>query len=272
MRNRTREKFELFLLLSVLLHLVLLILFREGFFIPQTSKVSTEVELILAPPHQIADIAKPLKEEKPDQAKFMGLYDTRADQEQVARTPLHHRRVIHPSEKLRSSREEEVAKGKKVAEKNEKGGKGEYVMRRPEEKGDSPKVKETLSSEEAFPEDFYPDYKVGDHTYLNVLRYPNVAYFVRLKKIFKMTFDPVSALRESTYQISRGQIEVVLGVSVDRTGRLSQIGLLRSSGISRYDQEALRTIRDSSPFAAPPQEFLDASGQLRMSWTFTVYL
>jgi len=124
------------------------------------------------------------------------------------------------------------------------------------------------------PEDYFHDYKIGDHTYLNVFKYPKVAYFVRLKKVFRTRWNPVPALRASmmTAQVSRGQVEVVLGVTVDPTGKLAELQMIRSSGLPLYDQEALQTIRDSSPFASPPAELLDNTQKLRMAWTFTVYL
>ena len=124
------------------------------------------------------------------------------------------------------------------------------------------------------PEDFFPDYKIGDHTYLNVLRFPNVQYFVRLKRIFKTTFNPVPVLRNyvMTNQVSRGTVEVVLGVEVDGGGRLARLFIINSSGLQGYDQEAVRTVRDSAPFAKVPDNLKDEDGILRMSWTFTVYL
>jgi TonB family protein len=93
-----------------------------------------------------------------------------------------------------------------------------------------------------------------------------------MKKVFRTTFNPVPSIRQSFLQIQKGQVEVVLGVTVDKSGKLADLMVLRSSGLTAYDQEALRTIRDSAPFAAPPPELLNAPGALRMAWTFTVYL
>ncbi|QQR80216.1 MAG: energy transducer TonB [Deltaproteobacteria bacterium] len=127
--------------------------------------------------------------------------------------------------------------------------------------------------ESGLPEDYFPNYKVGEHTYLSVLRFPKVSYFVRLKKIFNTTWNPRSALMYSGMnQLAKGQVEVVLGLSVDKDGNLAEMFVINSSGLPLYDQEAQRTIKDSSPFAAPPKELLDASSRLRMVWTFTVYM
>ncbi|MFH1829955.1 MAG: energy transducer TonB [Pseudomonadota bacterium] len=99
-------------------------------------------------------------------------------------------------------------------------------------------------------------------------------YFVRLKRAFKIAFNPIPALRNhfSYNRVTRGSVDVVLGVSVNRLGDLSELFVFRSSGIDEYDREALRTVRSSAPFSTPPEKFIDDDGLLRMSWTFTVYL
>jgi TonB family protein len=263
---RKRERITLFILLSLLLHFLF---FGAGLIFHRLDrpKPPQEVEVtILNHPYQIADIAPPEKEEKPEEAKFLGLYDSRVREEQVAATQT-------PSARKQegASKKELPERIKEIKEKEEEGSK--LASKRPQEKKVQPEV-EGEDLFEGLPEDFYPDYKVGDRTYLNVLRFPKIGYFVRLKKIFKTTFNPAPAVRPYLYanQVSRGQIEVVLGVAVDWAGNLDDLFVIRSSGLSLYDQEAMRTIRDSSPFAAPPADLLDHSSMLRMVWTFTVYL
>jgi len=262
---RRREKITIFVLVSLLLHLFFLWI---GSVLPvaERPKPPPEVEVtILKTPYQIADIAPPEKEERPKEAKFLGLYDSRVEKEQVAPTPA-------PSSRKQAGAPE--PREKKLPEKpKEKEGEGpKYAAKSPEKK-----VQPEMEGEESFeglPDDFYPDYNVGDRTYLNVLRFPKIGYFVRLKKIFKTTFNPVPSIRPYLYsnQVSRGQIEVVLGVSIDPVGSLAELFVIHSSGLDLYDQEALRTIKDSAPFAAPPSDLLDRSSKLRMVWTFTVYL
>ncbi len=131
---------------------------------------------------------------------------------------------------------------------------------------------ETMEPSTASGGDYFPDYKVGGHTYLNTLANPNIAYYVELKRRFRNTFNPVPALQGHLNAISRGQISVVLGVTVDRSGNLANLIVIRSSGLESYDREGLRTVRSSSPFTTPPPNLLEADGQLRMAWTFIVYL
>lgn len=264
MRSANQNRSILFfILLSILFHLLLL---RLGMGLKKENpKLRDEVEVtILKSPYQIADIQPPEKEERPEKAKFLGLYDSRVEKEQVSALPP------RPANQRQGEKSVPPAPAQGVQEKEGDGVKlaAKTPERRLVPQGQGDEMLESL------PEDFYPDYKTADRTYLNVLRFPKIGYFVRLKKIFKTTFNPVPAIRPYflTNQVQRGQIEVVLGVSVDPSGNLSELFVINSSGLDLYDKEAVRAIRDSSPFAGPPAELMDKSNHLRMVWTFTVYL
>lgn len=120
-------------------------------------------------------------------------------------------------------------------------------------------------------DDYLPNFKIGNKTYLNTLANPNIAYYVELKRKFRMTFAPKRALQGHWNEVSRGQLACIWGVSVDSNGNLSGLKLIRSSGLSSYDYEAQRTIRASAPFSRPPSNML-VNGNLDMAWTFVVYL
>lgn len=248
-----------YFIISLLLHLLLIFFLK----IPDLSLFKN---FELAEPiwidlkkgqYQIADILPPLKEEKPDQTKFLGMYDMKTPEESVATTPMERKRTsAHDPLTMDQKRED-----KSLSEKS--------IVHSP-----LSMVPKSVSPQDFLPEDFYPDFHKGVHTYLNVLRFPDIQYFVRLKKVFKMTFNPISPLREAYFhnQIIGGKIETVLGVAIDSNGDLAEIFVFRESGIHDFDSEALRTIKASAPFSKPPSKLLDKEGLLRMSWTFTVYL
>jgi TonB family protein len=272
MKERRSKKLIWCFLFSFLIHMLLLLLIVQEPKEPKEPDLrALDVEL-LKTKKRLADIAKPKEEKRPKKADFIGQYDSTVKEEQVAATPSKPG-VPQPQKSLtkpptpQSVPEELPEKKEKLATLFSK------RKAQPQKKTESSKDS-AWKKPGSFPEDFYPDYKVGPHTYLNVLRFPNVQYFVRLKRIFKMTFNPVPALRPYVYtnQVSRGHVEVVLGVVVDSSGRLARLFVIRGSGFGTYDQEALRTVRDSSPFAKPPSKILGSDNQLRMSWTFTVYL
>ncbi|HSA58190.1 MAG TPA: TonB family protein [bacterium] len=273
-------------LVSILLHFFLLGMAAYFSLIlpPGTSEPVAEkpVEVILVEdrPYQIADISPPEKEERPDDAKFLGLYDSKVAQETVSTDsgPSAHaagKKVSHKEATEKLEKNPEKAKAPKMAGPGKEGYTIAAIPKPSSPKESAPDSASGSNGEDLFEglsEDFFPNYKVGDKTYLNVLKYPKIGYFVRMKKVFRTTFNPIPSIRQSFLQIQKGQVEVVLGVTVDKSGKLADLMILRSSGLQAYDQEALRTIRDSAPFAKPPAELLNAPDALRMAWTFTVYL
>lgn len=208
---------------------------------------------------KIADIMPPKVEERPAEAKHIGVHDAKADEETVAdqfeRAPG--RPVSRGGEGVEKVKEEAGRLFKSEG----------FAEVRPDQLGDVDPLRK-------IPEDFYPDYKRGPHTYINVLKHPDVAYFVRLKRVFKLAWDPTSVLmrHRMTGEISRGSIKVVLGLAVDSTGEISELFVINSSGMEDYDAEAVRAVRASAPFSAPPGKLLAADNILRVSWTFVVYM
>lgn len=264
-----RRTFDIAVLVSLVVHLLLIFLLNRfpAFNLPE--KVQA-LEVFLEKPDggwQIADIPPPEKEERPDRSDFLGMYDQKVQQETVRPE------VPKVGERARKAQPEE--KKPKVADKKRKSA-DFYAFSKEIFKDDRNEVSEghAPTPDVRALEDFYPDYKLGTHTYINVMRYPDVEYFVRLKRIFKMTWDPVSALRREmpTSSVARGMVSVVMAVSVGKSGELSELFVIKSSGLAAYDNEALRTVRASSPFAAPPEKLLEKDGVLRMSWTFTLYV
>ncbi len=232
---------------------------------------------------RIADIDPPAVQKRPAKAKFVGLYDSSVEEETVGSGTGKGRGKGTGSGS---------AKGQGKTKSGRGGGKGSdaarrkdrllsfdrdlFAMREPaDEVTPSPSApdagKVSIGGSSG---DFFPDIRRGEHTYLNVLRYPEISYFVRLKRAFRTTFNPAPVLREyfSMNRVAQGSIEVILAVAVNGSGQLAELFVLKESGVPGYDHEAMRTVRASSPFAKPPDKFLATDGVLRMMWTFTVYL
>lgn len=280
------KQFKIALGISILLHILIVLFFQYAQNILNLSKEeATPIEVFLQQPDggwKLADIPEPKVQQKPDKTKFLGMYNQKVREETVAKSqPLIRGEGSGKKEEGRRGKGERGEKQEARSKKQEVAKKDSdiYAMKEPYKKKSKKELNELSSgapigSQAQMPEDYYPDYKYGDHTYINVLRYPEVEYFVRLKRIFKMTWNPVSALRADMQgmSVSRGQVSVVLAVSVDKKGGLSELFVLRSSGLPHYDNEAIRTVRSSSPFSAPPSKFVEKDGMLHMSWTFVVYI
>lgn len=269
--ERRHERLTPFVLLSLLLHVLIFVvspLFMTAFPLPQEEVVEILPLLEEGDEYRIADIAPPAVQQRPEQAKFVGQYDSTAKEERVASD--------QPGRTDRG-RGEKPGEAKPPAsnplqKKHDLYRVDPDLFARQESRAESGVEEEGGAARNL--DDYFPDFRRGEHTYLNVLRFPDVDYFVRMKRAFKLTFNPGPPLRAHflNNRITRGSVEAVLGLSVNAQGELSELFIFRSSGISEYDQECMRTIRASSPFAAPPQKFLEKDGLLRMSWTFTVYL
>jgi TonB family protein len=236
-------------------------------------------------PARIADIAEPAVQQKPKDPKFLGMYDSAVPQEMVGASNQKGSGG-EPEPKPKVKPRVNISTPKKVAQRPKREGPKDTSKDRlfafnkeifdSKEKQFEPQQDsdQALKKTGSPLDDFYPDFRRGAHTYLNVMRYPGVEYFVRMKHAFKITFNPEPSLSEffTRNTVTRGQIEVVLGVCVNRSGELAELFVFRASGIPQYDQEALRTVRASAPFSSPPEKFLADDGVLRMSWTLTVYL
>lgn len=257
------KKIVLATALSLLLHLLLILILYLS-VVPVEINVPKE-EVIEVDFNQkewkIADILPPKVEEVPDKAEHIGLYNTKIQEETVAAsTP--------PAPGRPVSRGGKGAEGiNKEVEKSFEGTHERITI--PEEK-----KTEAGFGMRAIPEDFYPDYKRGEHTYINVLKHPDVVYFVMLKRVFKLAWDPTQVLikRRMTGEISRGSIKVVLGLAVDAQGEIDELFVFNSSGMGDYDNEAIRAVRASAPFSRPPQKLLSKDKILRISWSFVVYM
>lgn len=265
--DEKQTSFVPYVVISVLIHAILLFALSYQVKIPELKEDVVEIIPVIEKgnKYEIADIARPAVEKRPKKARFLGMYDSSVDEEKIARP------APRLGKKGKSGTRQAVRPPKVKKRDLYDIDKSLFAMKTPD-------IRDSIGDGgdigPQFREDFYPDYKLGQHTYLNVLRYPDVDYFVRMKRQFKMTFNPVPALRShfSSNRVTQGSVEVALAVSVDEKGNLAELFILKSSGIPTYDHEAMRTVRSSSPFASPPDKFLEDDGLLRMSWTFTVYL
>lgn len=298
-----RRSFIAAIIISILLHVVAAI-FVVFFRIPMPVTLEPQpIEVFDAKGMQLADQLLKGNRQIPKKAEHIGIDDNAVTEETVARpqpTRPKQRASLPPqtaqSAQEREERTQTPRQPRQASPKLQFNRSSLYAMdpslfamRQPRERTvQGPTQPQTqkrsyiprtavssgmsADSEAYLPEDYYPNYNYGAHTYLNVLKYPDVEYFVRLKRAFKQTWSPMSAVQQ--YIASGGRrdtIAVVLALSVDSSGNMSELFVLRGSGSAGYDQEALRTVRANAPFSAPPEKLLK-DGLLRMSWTFIVYM
>ncbi len=287
--DRSAPKPFLFLLFSLLFHALLILCLSPLILKPRVRPSEQVIEVSLVPqPREIADIPPPKKEETPEEAKLAALYNQKVAKETVApSTPGANGAPASSVKTPPKEKAEAETKSPEKTENREKGAsleKSEVEKTKPE-KTKTPSQNPPKTPSESTPpsldarfgspdqsQEFFPDFARGGHTYVNTLRYPNLAYFVELKRRFRAAFNPVSTLRRHMNEIPGRTISTVLGVSVNPRGELIELFVHQGSGLSAYDEYVEKIIRESAPFSSPPPQLLEKDRTLRMSWTFTVYL
>lgn len=228
-------------------------------------------------PMQIVDLVARPNQMRPDRARFVGTADNAVREETVARP-------VVPKRPTRAQAASESDPAAALPKRPVDAPAARGTMQAPALKRRAMPLSTALVERldggglAALPDDYFPDYRRGRFTYVNVLRHPHIGYFVELKRALKIAWNPVAPLRlqSPTVFAGRSVIRVVVGVAVDDGGALSELFVLRGSGIADYDREALRTFRATFPFFAPSAEALALDGttdrSLHMSWSFEVYI
>lgn len=275
-KDDIRKKFIWFIAISLILHILFALFFQKGLAPRKTDEESQKPLFInlnqKKKPRKIADIQKPKKESVPKNATAEALYSQSAENETVAAktNPNPGAPISAPQPQQEQPKQQPTPNTEKKL--------SDVFNERAEEAKKKEEVKQTIDSFQrglgaGTPDDILPDYKVGNRTYINTLANPAIGYYVELKRKFRLAFNPVQALRGRVNTSMRGgQMSVVLGVTVNARGELTDLIIIRSSGMPTYDDEGRRTVRSSAPFSAPPASLIQSNGQLDMAWTFIVYL
>ena len=83
-------------------------------------------------------------------------------------------------------------------------------------------------------------------------------YLLRLDTIY----------RQPGSRINDPDLEAVLEITLDSLGAVSDVRMVRSSGITDYDNEAIHVAWNSSPGVPPPAEMRSNNGKSYIHWTF----
>lgn len=272
MKNNNRSIVVLFVLLSLLLHILLFFVLKENWQAFEESPAPEQIAtwVTLQQPPDIVDVPKPKKEEVPDKPTAQGLYNQKVKEETVA-----------PNLPQENSKRQNVQTSKQSDPKTSEPQnvrtsprtfKDLYATQSPVQ-GENQKQDPTPAFSAPFSSgEFLPAYKVGDTTYLNILANPQIAYYVELKQKFKLAWNPIPTLRGHVSEISKGKIDVVIGFTILQDGSLTGLRVIQASSLPTYDYEGKRTVQVSAPFSAPPQHLMGSADRLNLAVSFVVYL
>ncbi len=83
-------------------------------------------------------------------------------------------------------------------------------------------------------------------------------YLLRLDTIY----------RQPGSRLNKMDLEAVLEITLDSLGAVIDVRMVRTSGITDYDNEAIHVAWNSSPKLAPPAEMRSNNGKSYIHWTF----
>ncbi|MBQ8037390.1 MAG: energy transducer TonB, partial [Proteobacteria bacterium] len=83
-------------------------------------------------------------------------------------------------------------------------------------------------------------------------------YLLRLDTIY----------RQPGSRLNNPDLEAVLEITLDSLGNVIDVRMVRSSGITDYDSEAIHVAWNCSPKLPPPAEMRSANGRSYIHWTF----
>jgi TonB family protein len=225
-------------------------------------------------PFEVVYLTQPANQIRPTRATKLGKTDNATSQEHVARA----RRRTSPTPAVAGAPGVRLGAPKTATPRRAASG-GVMEQRKRSQVPATALIRRLPGGRAApsLPEDYFPHYKHGGHTYINVLRYPGIDYFVEVKQSVSTAWNPVPVLREHMQFVTRQRaISTVLGIVITDAGKLEEAFVLKSSGLKPFDREALRAFRSTFPFFAPPKQLLALDGiadnRLRMSVSFRVYL
>jgi TonB family protein len=125
-----------------------------------------------------------------------------------------------------------------------------------------------------FLENFVPEVQPGTHTALNARKHAFAAYIAQahrrihvqwgfgLWEHFRDLPDPAG---RTPYESS---IYARLEIKLDRQGKVTRLGLIRTSGHTAFDGGAMAAVLAAAPFGPPPEEMVSQDGSTYMHWNF----
>jgi TonB family protein len=122
-------------------------------------------------------------------------------------------------------------------------------------------------------ENYVASVKPGNQTALNTARVPFANYLVqihnRIHPVFAEGFLDSLGNLPSAHPLNRPEITTNVEIVLDREeGRITRMGITKTSGVTAFDVAALSAVDAAQPFGAPPREIVSPDGNVYFHWEF----
>ncbi len=123
-------------------------------------------------------------------------------------------------------------------------------------------------------DDYLKDVDEGAQTVLNTKEFIYYSYFMRVKDQLRSHWNPrirknVQVLYAKDRTIANLNVKATsVRVTLDKSGYLEKIELLKTSGYEELDVAAIQAFRSAAPFLNPPTGLLEKDKRIRIVWDF----
>lgn len=117
------------------------------------------------------------------------------------------------------------------------------------------------------------DVEEGDGTFLNTRAWKYATYFNRIQESVGNAWKPTREIQRRDPDLSLYLFKdrlTVLSITLDATGALRDVKVVRSSNVDFLDRLAVEAFEKAQPFDNPPAGLLNAQGELRYVFGFHV--
>jgi len=123
----------------------------------------------------------------------------------------------------------------------------------------------------AAPNDRLSDVEEGEGTFLNTREWKYASFFNRVKQSVGMHWNPGQQMmkRDPTGSTYAGRDRhTLLSITLDRSGRVRDIAVEKSSGLDFLDLEAIASFQRAQPFPNPPPGLVSGDSTVKFSFGF----
>lgn len=252
-----------FAALSLLFHLVLFFLTPARFTALYPRVEKQPIRVVLRPEakeRKVVDVSTPEATEAVVDADYLAERNTRVEKETVAvvqsTTPGGAPQKSTPTPHRDPPRQKEVFSLETMTD-DERDPMRDQLSLNPGSPGDREILKDV--------------HNPSDRTEVNALEFMFAGYYNRIKRKVRNVWSPIPTLRNE--DLSRqDEVAVIVSFSLNSDGTLDEVAVKRSSGISRFDHEAVRALKKATPFPNPPSGLIRPDGKVHIpEWGFIVF-
>jgi TonB family protein len=121
-------------------------------------------------------------------------------------------------------------------------------------------------------ENYVSSVKPGNQTALNTAQVPFASYLNgmhnRIHPIFADSFLESLDSYPSTHPMNDQHLVTRLEIVLTKEGRLKKMGVVKTSGITAFDVEALDAVDRAQPFGPAPNAIVSPDGNVYLHWEF----